>query len=106
MKLCPPYHLSKNNYIFVPTVKSQKMKKIVYLLPFSLLFLGCQDEEGVKQVELDLSNETSEESINKVVYTIPSPNEQFDLLQNIGGELDLLLIHDLESLDKYSSITA
>lgn len=79
------------------------MKKIVYLLPFSLLFIGCQDEEGVKQVELDLSNETSEESINKVVYTIPSPNEQFDLLQNIGGELDLLLIHDLESLDKYSS---
>ncbi len=79
------------------------MKKIVYLLPFSLLFIGCQDEEGVKQVELDLSNETSEESINKVVYTIHSPNEQFDLLQNIGGELNLLLIHDLESLDKYSS---
>jgi hypothetical protein len=38
-----------------------------------------------------------------VVFAIPSPNEQFDLLQNLGGEVNTLFTHDLARLDDYSS---
>jgi len=81
------------------------MKKLVYFLSASLILLGCQEEEPTKQVDVEVIDDAAsdEDLKNEVVYAIPSPNEQFDLLQNLGGEVNTLFVHDLARLDDYSS---
>lgn len=79
------------------------MKNLVYLLFVSFIFWGCQEEEPVKQVTIDIEDDNSNDPKNEAVFAIPSPNEQFDLLQNLGGEVNTLFVHDLAKLDDYSS---
>lgn len=79
------------------------MKKLVYILFLSFIFWGCQEEEPTKQINIDLEDDSSNEPKNEAVYAIPSPNEQFDLLQSLGGEVNTLFVHDLARLDDYTS---
>jgi len=67
------------------------------------LFASCSDEDTTKQVDVQIEDMSGSDPKNEIVYAIPSPNEQFDLLQNLGGEVNTLLVHDLAKLDDYSS---
>lgn len=81
------------------------MKKLIVIFSLPLLFAHCSSEDdGLKNDVVNL--EDSGEVKNELVYAIPSPNEQFDLLQMIGGELIPNIVHDLTRLDDYSSESA
>lgn len=81
-----------------------KMKKIVYVIFVGLFITSCSDDNLPKQVDVQLDETIGNDPKNEIVFAIPSPNEQFDLLQNLGGEVNTLLVHDLAKLDDYSSI--
>jgi hypothetical protein len=76
------------------------MKKIFYVFVVGLVITSCTDNNAPKQIDVQLDDNDPK---NEIVFAIPSPNEQFDLLQNLGGEVNTLLVHDLGKLDDYSS---
>jgi hypothetical protein len=83
------------------------MKKIIYTISVALLAFSCSEEteavdNDVKDVAVDLDAE--EEEINEVVYTIPSPQEQFDQLQMLGGDMNASLAHDLSIAEDYNTV--
>lgn len=77
------------------------MKKIIYVLVAGFFVSSCSEDKAPKQVDIPSIEENVPK--NETVFTIPSPNEQFDLLQNLGGEVNALLVHDLAKLDGYST---
>lgn len=76
------------------------MKKIIYASVLGLLVTACNENNTPKQIDVQMEESTPK---NKIVYTIPSPNDQFDLLQNLGGEVNSVLVHDLAKLEDYST---
>lgn len=80
------------------------MKNIIYLFLVCLVHVGCSEESIKKQVDVPDVSGNANAVNNESVYVIPSPNEQFDLLQQLGGEVNTLIIHDLSRLDEYSSV--
>lgn len=76
------------------------MKKIIYASVLGLLVTACNENNTPKLIDVQMEESTPK---NKIVYTIPSPNDQFDLLQNLGGEVNSVLVHDLAKLEDYST---
>jgi hypothetical protein len=78
------------------------MKKFLsgLLLPFFLVACGSDENNAKKDLELP---EVSSDVKNEVVYAIPSPNEQFDLLHALGGELIPGIVHDLSQINQYNT---
>ena len=57
------------------------------------------DNDTVQQVENNIENvETNE---NKIEYSVPTPNELFDIVKLQGGELNIDLINSLDNQEKY-----
>lgn len=86
------------------------MKKFTYLIAASLLLFGCDDSEDAqneldnkKKVDIDLDEE-KEREINEVVFTIPSPQDQYDKLEMIGGEVNTSLVLDLEKVENFTTL--
>lgn len=83
------------------------------ILVFSLilcLFACAEQKEDTKKVNLATASNTdvqeeeetnSVDIVNESTYTIPSPAEQFDLLQFLGGDLDLSAVHDINAGRNY-----
>jgi hypothetical protein len=87
------------------------MKKIIYTLSAAMLLFSCTEEAEIIEndtkdvvVDTDEDIEEEEELINEVVYTIPSPQEQFDQLQMLGGDMNTSLAHDLSIAEDYNTI--
>jgi hypothetical protein len=77
------------------------MKKILFVFAIPMALLSCSSgEENLKD---DVVVNDDSEFKNDLVFAIPSPNEQFDLLQMIGGELVPNIVHDLSRLDDYAT---
>lgn len=86
------------------------MKKIIYTISIALLAFACTNESevvenDVKDLSIDIEGEEEEEEIfNEVVHTIPSPQEQFDQLQMLGGDMNASLAHDLSIAEDYNTV--
>lgn len=89
------------------------MKNLIYILPFSLLF-ACGGNESTSQEE-DLLNDfafadsvqnqvtISEEIINEMIHSIPSPIEMTSLIQSTGADFNQALLNKTDNLDKYAT---
>lgn len=78
-------------------------------LPLALLAYACSEDaevasNDVKEVAIDIDAEGEEEVINEIVYTIPSPQEQFDQLQMLGGDMNASLAHDISVSSNYTTV--
>lgn len=85
------------------------MKKIIYTISIALVAFACTDESevvenDVKDLSIDLDGD--DEIFNEVVHTIPSPQEQFDQLQMLGGDMNASLAHDLSIAEDYNTVEA
>lgn len=68
--------------------------------------VSCNSEEPheKKTVDVEVENETTDnEPKNEVVYSIPSPNEQYDLLYFLGGKVDPTYVNDLSRMSNYTT---
>lgn len=82
------------------------MNKIVIVTCLLYLMVSCNSEEShdKKTVDVEVENETTDqEPKNEVVYSIPSPNEQYDLLYFLGGEVDPTYVNDLSRVSNYTT---
>ncbi len=89
------------------------MKNLIYILPLSLLF-ACGGNESTSQEE-DLLNDfafadsvqnqviISEEIINEMIHSIPSPIEMTSLIQSTGADFNQSLLNKTDNLDKYTT---
>ncbi len=86
------------------------MNKIVLLTLFGLLLamVACKSDENQKK-KVDLPQDKEEQKApddeprNEEVYSIPSPNEQYDLLRALGGELKQGTVNELSNVSEYST---
>lgn len=82
------------------------MNKIVIVTSLLYLMVSCNSEEthDKKTVDVEVDSETTDqEPKNEVVYSIPSPNEQYDLLYFIGGKVDPTYVNDLSRVSNYTT---
>lgn len=63
------------------------------------------EEKKSVDVEKEMNGEDNDEPKNEVVYTIPSPNEQYDLLYMLGGEVDPQYVNKLSRMSDYTTST-
>lgn len=78
------------------------MRKLLYLFPAIALLAACGGNQEKKQV---VTEETTTE--NAVVdYNIPSPSDQFGLLNELDGKLNLKALNDPSKSDSYGTVTA
>lgn len=87
------------------------MNKLTLIIS-SVLLIGafsCKNESDEKK-KVDIptedqkeNNTEDEEPKNEVVYSIPSPSEQFDLLRALGGEVDPTTVNELSNMSEYST---
>lgn len=87
------------------------MNKLTLVIS-SLLLIGAfackSDSEEKKKVDIPTEDQKEDgkegqEPTNEVVYSIPSPSEQFDLLQALGGEVDPTVVNELSNVSEYTS---
>lgn len=87
------------------------MNKLILVIS-SVLLIGAfackSDTAEKKKVDIPTEDqkqdgEESQEPTNEVVYSIPSPSEQFDLLQALGGEVDPTVVNKLSNVSAYTS---
>ncbi len=87
------------------------MNKLTLIIS-SVLLLGAfscnNDSEEKKKVDIptenqEENNDEDKEPKNEVVYSIPSPSEQFDLLRALGGEVDPTTANELSNMSEYTS---
>ncbi|TNE53024.1 MAG: hypothetical protein EP338_13345 [Bacteroidetes bacterium] len=66
------------------------MNKFVYILLASVpLWYACSGEEPVENKNIDV---VEEEEGSTIVFNIPSPSEQFELISMLDGEKDIMLV--------------
>lgn len=83
------------------------MKKSIYLF-IALLFgvFSCTSDSSQKK-DLGVSSDSEMDSTmnvepkHEIVYSMPSPNEQYNLLQSLKGTVDTELMHDLSKAKDY-----
>lgn len=85
------------------------MKKAIYLFA-ALLFgvLSCTSDPDQKKDIGDTTDSEMDSTMNaepkhEIVYSMPSPNEQYNLLYSLDGSLDAELTHDLSKADDYAT---
>lgn len=90
------------------------MKKIIYVLSVSLVatFFSCS-ENGEEPADLlndyafadSLQNQVtiSEEIINELIHSIPSPIEMTSLIQSSGAEFDAQILNNTANIDNYET---
>lgn len=82
------------------------MNKTVIVTCLLYLLVSCNSEESQEKKSVDIELETEDknnEPKNEVVYSIPSPNEQYDLLYFLGGEVDPEYVNDLSRMSNYTT---
>lgn len=87
------------------------MKKLTFIISALILtgLFACKsDTEEKKKVDIPTEEQNKEEDTdqepkNEVVYSIPSPSEQYDLLRALGGEVDPTAVNPLSNMSNYSS---
>lgn len=87
------------------------MKKLTFMISALLLtgLFACKsDTEEKKKADIPTEEQNKEEDAdqepkNEVVYSIPSPSEQYDLLRALGGEVDPTAVNALSNMLNYSS---
>lgn len=89
------------------------MKKLIYIL--SLLFLFACDRNDTTSSQDDLLNDfnyadsvnsqvvVSEDIINEIIHSIPSPIEMTSLIQSTGASFNQSLLNNPDHIDKYIS---
>jgi hypothetical protein len=79
---------------------SKTMKKIGFFLCACSILVACSnDEEATKAMNVNLNHEDL--VVDHESFSIPSPNEQLDLLYMLGGEMKSGIVHDLGKIDTY-----
>lgn len=83
------------------------MNKALIVTSLIFLMVACKSEEAKEKKSVDIDSKTEEtkskEPKNKIVYSIPSPNEQYDLLYFLGGEVDPTYVNDLSRMSNYTT---
>jgi len=81
------------------------MKKSIYILSIMFfVFTSCNsDDKQMKDVSDTLSEvEVEEELKHEIVYSIPSPNEQYDLLRSLSEDVDPTIVNKLSNSSNYT----
>lgn len=85
-------------------MKKRFLQGFTFFLIASLGLSSCGDSQPDLEVDMDetvdsiISHETAEPVIS---YSVPTPNELFEIVKAMGGTLNMSLINSLENTDKY-----
>lgn len=98
-----------NLYLYLSHQKSTNTMKKILLYTFAFCsLLSCESDstgDGTKTVENDIidKKDSVEEDylISETAFSIPSPGEQFDILEMMGGELNTSFLNDLSNSENY-----
>ena len=79
------------------------MKKSIYLfMALSFGVFSCTSDPDQKKDIGDSADSTmNAEPKHEIVYSMPSPNEQYALLESLDGNVDTELMHDLNKANDY-----
>jgi Lhr-like helicase len=82
------------------------MNKTILVTCLLYLMVSCNSEESQEKKSVGVDTQTEEtdnDPKNEVVYSIPSPNEQYDLLHFLGGEVDPTYVNELSRVSNYTT---
>ncbi len=85
-------------------MKKSFVKGLTILCLAAFSFTSCEDdslnvEETVEEKVDEKAN--VEEQLSKISYSVPTPNELFEIVKSLGGELNVELINSLDNKDNY-----
>lgn len=86
-------------------MKKSFVKGLAILGLATIALVSCEDSSLVldedlnEQVDEDIVK--IEEQLAEISYTVPTPNELFDIVKALGGELNVGLINSLDNKDNY-----
>ena len=91
-------------------MKRKKVLASVLLGASAMLILSCGgDNEGNEVTTIDLTDSTDTENVDSIdnsmemtiEYSVPTPNELFDIIKAQGGEQQMNLVNPLENSENY-----
>ena len=85
-------------------MKKSFIQGFSFLLIASLSLVSCGDAQTDLDVEIDEPTDsavTTEDAGPLITYSVPTPNELFEIVKAVGGELNMGLINALDNKDKY-----
>ena len=85
-------------------MKKRFIQGFALLLVAGLSFVSCTDSSSDLDLNLDDKSDstalqTSDEPT--ITATVPTPNDLFEIIKAVGGELNMSLINSLDNQDKY-----
>ena len=86
-------------------MKKSFVKGLAILSLATITLVSCEDssltvEETIDQETEDTSSETNAQ-LAEISYSVPTPNELFEIVKSLGGELNVELINSLDNKDNY-----
>ncbi len=75
-----------------------------FLLIASLSLVSCSDSQADLDVDIDepVDSSMANNDVGPLItYSVPTPNELFEIVKAVGGELNISLINPLDNKDKY-----
>ncbi|MFK8039020.1 MAG: hypothetical protein AB8B74_12065 [Crocinitomicaceae bacterium] len=84
-------------------MKKRFLQGFTFFLVASIGLSSCGDSQPDLEVDIDetVDSTISENTGPVISYSVPTPNELFEIVKALGGTLDMSLINSLENTDKY-----
>lgn len=85
-------------------MKKNLIKSLAFLFFSTLILSSCSDSTPAVDTDIDEQVEETIEETNQLAeisYSVPTPNELFEIVKLLGGELNIDLINSLENKDSY-----
>ncbi|MDX1350159.1 MAG: hypothetical protein R3279_07930 [Putridiphycobacter sp.] len=85
-------------------MKKRFLQGFSFFLVASIGLVSCNDSKTDLDLDLDETADTTKmEQTNEpaISYSVPTPNDLFEIIKAVGGELDMSLINSVENKDKY-----
>jgi len=85
-------------------MKRRFLQGFTFFLAASLSLVSCGDSTADLDLEVDDAIDTTLVAANDgptIAYAVPTPNDLFEIIKALGGELNMSLINSIENKDKY-----
>lgn len=84
-------------------MKNKNLYRGVFTLAIASLLVSCggEAEEEVNNIVVDSTENIEDPNLMKVQYSVPTPNELFEIIKLQGGKEKVGLVNPLENKDNY-----
>ncbi len=85
-------------------MKQRFLKGIMFFFVSSAVFVSCDNSKTDLDLDLEESKDTTVLTTDdgpQISYAVPTPNELFEIVKILGGELNMELVNSLDNKNKY-----